>query len=249
MPTADDAAHPGRERGSRPLTANGHHPADATTPAPGEEAPTIVALGRALQRALRRIDTVDKNVLQLAADVAALGGRLAPPADPDVAEVPGVPAVRSWLLTTDAERAAADLADLAEWMGRVYVRYTRAQLSSCWLWHPEVIEELWWLRCAHADAYHPENGSWLRVGDWHDRQRTGVERRVNALVGGCSLSRHVDSNGRPAEVTEPTPPPLAGHHAAVAAHWAATRTAGPTPAPAVVAEAEQAEFAQHGGYR
>ncbi len=29
-------------------------------------------------------------------------------------------------------------------------------LSSCWLWHPEVIEELWWLRVAHADAYDPE---------------------------------------------------------------------------------------------
>jgi hypothetical protein len=244
MPTADDDAR-------RTATANGHHPAGGTSTAPGEEDPTIVALGRAVQRALHHIDTVDKNVLQLAADVAALGGRLAPPAEPDSADQPAeaLPVVRSWLLTTDAERAAADLADLAEWMSRVYVRYTRAQLSSCWLWHPEVIEELWWLRCAHADAYHPENGSWLRVGDWHDRQRTGVERRVNALLGGCSLSRHVDRNGRPAEVTEPTPPPLAGHHAAVAAHWAATRTAGPTPAPEEVAEAEQAELAQHGGYR
>lgn len=238
MPTADDDAR-------RPAAANGHHPAGGTAPAPGEEDPTTVALGRAVQRALHRIDTVDKNVLQLAADVAALGGRLAQ----SVESAETQPAVRSWLLTTDTERAVADLADLADWMGRVYVRYTRAQLSSCWLWHPEVIEELWWLRCAHADAYDPENGSWLRVGDWHDRQRTGVERRVNALLGGCSLSRHVDRNGRPAEVTEPAAPPLAGHHAAVAAHWATTRTAGPTPAPAVVAEAEQAEFAQHGGYR
>lgn len=240
MPTADDDAR-------RPATANGHHPAGGTAPAPGEEDPTTVALGRAVQRALHRIDTVDKNVLQLAADVAALGGRLARSAEPDEpAETQ--PAVRSWLLTTDTERAVADLADLAEWMGRVYVRYTRAQLSSCWLWHPDVIEELWWLRCAHADAYHPENGSWLRVGDWHDRQRTGVERRINALLGGCSLSRHVDRNGRPAEVAEPAVPPLVGHHTAVAAHWAATRTAGPSPAPAVVAEAEQAEFAPHGGY-
>lgn len=238
MPTADDDTR-------RPASANGHHPAGGTSPAPGGEDPTIVALGRAVQRALNRIDTVDKNVLQLAADVAALGGRLAPTDEPTEAQ----PAVRSWLLMTDAERAAADLADLAEWMGRVYVRYTRAQLSSCWLWHPEVIEELWWLRCAHADAYHPEDGSWLRVGDWHDRQRTGVERRVNVLLAGCSLSRHVDRNGRPAEVTEPTPPPLAGHHADVAAHWVATRTAGPTPSADVVTEAEQTEFAQHGGYR
>ncbi|WP_300010573.1 hypothetical protein [Pseudonocardia sp.] len=240
MPTPDD---------DRPVgaTANGHHPTGGTAPAPGGEDPTIVALGRALQRALRRIDTVDRNVLQLAADVAALAGRLAPPGGADGPGDEPAP-VRSWLLTNDADQAAADLSDLTEWMGRVYVRYTRAQLSSCWLWHPEVIEELWWLRCAHADAFHPDSGSWLRVGDWHDRQRTGVERRVNALLGGCSLSRHVDRNGRPAEVTEPTPPPLVGHYAAVAAHWAATRTAGPTPSPAVVTEAEQAEFAQHGGY-
>ncbi|MCW2900394.1 MAG: hypothetical protein JWO67_2659 [Streptosporangiaceae bacterium] len=233
-----------------PSTPNGHHPAGDPVPAPGATDPAVVALSSAVQRALRRIDAVDKNVVQLAAEVAGLGGRLTP-GEPAVSEEheDGPPVVRSWLLAAEDERAAADLADLVEWMGRVYVRYTRAQLSSCWLWHPEVIEELWWLRCAHADAFHPESGSWMRVGDWHDRQRTGVERRVNALLGRCSLSRHVDSNGRPAEVTEPAPPPLAGHFAAVAAHWAATRTAGPTPAPGLIAEAEGAEFAQHRGHR
>lgn len=241
---------------------NGHHPsaerAAATPPgaaaAAGEPDPTIVALGRSIQRALRRIDTVDKNLLQLAADVTALRTRLTPPppdgpdgADdgPDEDALP----VRSWLGATDPEQAVKDLADLVAWVGNVYVRYTRAQLASCWLWHPEVIEELWWLRCAHADAYHPENGSWMRVGDWHDRQRTGVERRVNALLGKCSLSRHTDRNGRPADVGEPAPPPLTGHHAAVAAHWTTTRTAGPAPTEALLAEADQSEHAQHRSHR
>ncbi|GAA3247680.1 hypothetical protein GCM10017691_57170 [Pseudonocardia petroleophila] len=213
--------------------------------------PTVAALGRSLARALRRIDTMDTNLLQLASDVAALRTALAPPpapaADPDLPT--GPPPVRSWLLATDVEQAVRDVADLVDWVGHVYVRYTRAQLSSCWLWHPEVLEELWWLRRAHADAYSPEGGSWMRVGDWHDRQRPGVERRVNGLLGKCSLSRHADRNGRRADVVEPVPPPLAGHQAAVAACWVATRTAGPAPTEQVLAEAERAEYTQHRGSR
>lgn len=208
---------------------------------PDEQDPTVVALGRSLARALRRIDAVDANLVQLANDVAALrGGDVTPSVESD-----GPPPVRSWLLATDAEQAVKDLGDLVDWVRRVYVRYARAQLSSCWLWHPEVIEELWWLRWAHADAYDPEQGSWLKAGDWHDRQRPGVERRVNGLLGKCSLSRHADRNGRPADVTEPGPPPLAEHHAVVAAHWVATRAAGPEPTDAVLVEAEQSEYAQH----
>lgn len=226
---------------SRPAgdPTNSHHPSTTTTP---ETESTVVALGRAVARALRRLDTVDANVLQLAADVTALGTRLTPSQEPtdDRPGDDGPPAVRSWLLATDTEQAVTDVADLVDWVGRVYVRFTRAQLSSCWLWHPEVIEELWWLRGAHADAFHPEDGSWMRVGDWHDRQRPGVERRVNALLGKCSLSRHVDRNGRAADVGEPAPPALVGHHAAVVAHWVATRTAGPVPTETVLAEAEQA---------
>jgi hypothetical protein len=211
-----------------------------------QDDPALVALGRAVQRALRRIDAVDKNVLQLAADVTALGGRLA---SADDEQDGGVPAVRSWLLADDSDQAAADLADLVEWVARVYLRFSRAQLSSCWLWHPEVVEELWWLRCAHADAYDPENGSWLRVGDWHDRQRTGVERRVNALLGKCSLSRHTERNGRPADITEPARPPMADHHAAIATTWTTTQTAGPTPSTELLDEADRAENERHRNQR
>jgi hypothetical protein len=232
-----------------------HDPARPVPPSPRETGnqpdPTVVALGRSLSRALRRIDTVDANLLQLATDVATLRTALSAQPDPDDDgdEAGGPPAVRSWLLAANAEQAVEDLGDLVDWVHRVYLRYARAQLSSCWLWHPEVIEELWWLRWAHAEAYGPEGGSWMRVGDWHDRQRPGVERRVNGLLGTCALSRHADRNGRPADVTEPGAPPLAEHHAAIAAHWVATRTAGPEPTDAVLAEAEQAEYAQHQGRR
>jgi hypothetical protein len=219
---------------------------ESPTPQPDS---TVAALGRSLSRALRRIDTVDANLLQLASDISVLRAVLGSAGPAETRDAGGPSAVRSWLLTTDGEQAVKDAADLVDWVGRVYVRYTRAQLSSCWLWHPEVIEELWWLRWAHADAYHPENGSWIRVGDWHDRQRPGVERRVNGLLGKCSLSRHADRNGRHADVVEPVPPPLAAHHAAVAAHWVAMRTAGPVPTEDVLTEAEQAEYTQHRGSR
>lgn len=230
QPRNNDAAQPGGRGDARPD-------------------PAVVALGRAVQRALRRIDTVDKNVLQLAADITALAAHLTEhPHDPDDNAADGVPAVRSWLLA-DAPQfdARADLAQLIWWVGRVYLRYSRSMLSSCWLWHPEVIEELCWLRGAHADAYHPEDGSWLRVGDWHDRQRPGVERRVNTLLGKCDLSRHAARNGRPADVTEPAPAPLAQHADAIAAAWTThPRTAGPAPNDA---QLDQADRHQHDQYR
>ena len=90
-------------------------------------------------------------------------------------------------------------------MDAVYLRYRDADCPSCWLWHPEVVEELWWLRQAHADAYHPETGSWLRVGDWHDRQRPGVVRRLVRAVGSCELALHL---------TDPTAPRAGSRHGA-----------------------------------
>lgn len=215
----------------------------------GQADPAIVALSRDLQRALRRLDTVDANVLQLAADVTALATRLA---DDDPDDTPeGAPAVRSWLLADHPHfNAHNDLAQLIWWIDRVYLRYTNSRLAPCWLWHPEVIEELTWLRGAHADAYHPQDGSWLRVGDWHDRQRPGVERRIHALLGSCGLTRHTTYNGRPADVTEPAPPPLARHADAIADAWTGhPRTAGPTPTDEQLADAETAHQQQYRTHR
>lgn len=204
--------------------------------------PAVVALGRALERAVRRVDALDAGLRTLADDVRAAATASTSPAT--AAEDAG-PAVRSWLEGTDSDQATADLADLVDWIDRVFLRYTRAALSSCWLWHPEAIEELWWLRCAHAEAYHPQNGSWLRVGDWHDRQRPGVQNRLNALLGKCGLSRHVDRNGHRATVTEPLPAALGVHHAAVASAWTSFRSAGPIPTSGQLSEADQYETARH----
>jgi len=192
----------------------------------------VIGLGRALERTIRKVDALDSAVRALAADVRAVVS--APPAPAD-AEPGGL---RSWLLAADADLGHAALADLVTWLDRVYLRFDRSVLASCWLWHPAIVEELWWLRCAHADAYDPQTGSWLRVGDWHDRLRPGVVGRVNGVLNKCALSRHADRNGRPTEVLPPLPPPLARHHVAIADAWTTTQTV-PTPTPDHIAEADQ----------
>jgi hypothetical protein len=205
----------------------------------------VLALARAVERAVRRVDALDAVTGQLAADVSTLAHAL----DTGPAGAPGAGAedrgVRSWLLAEGPDQAIADLADLARWMDAVYLRYRDAAVPSCWLWHPEVVEELWWLRCAHADAYHPERGSWLRVGDWHDRQRPGVVRRVTRAVGGCELALHLTDRTHPgrltgasSHVTPPAPAPLTSAVAQVAAAWAADRAA-PEPDVAQLGEADR----------
>ena len=164
---------------------------------------------------------------------------------------PQPPALRSWLLADDPELAAEALADLTAWVWRVYLWYPDTWLASCWMWHPEVVEELWCLRLAHADAFDPDTGTVLRMADWHDRQRPGVTRRVRAVLGKCELSRHVDRNGRGIDVRPPDPPALARHAAAVATVWAAgagldaVRATGPEPTPEQLAEAETHQNAHY----
>lgn len=185
----------------------------------GPEEP-VVGLARTVERHGRRIGELDRLLRQLAGELAEVAAQLVPDAEAQ-------PAVRSWLLADHPERAVADLADLVEWTRRVYLRFPDAVLPACWLWHPEVIEELWWLRCAHAEAYHPREGTWGRVGDWHERQRPGVARRIRAAAGTCELSLHTRGgpHARPA-----TTAPLAEHAAPLALAWT-TDPLAPRPEP------------------
>ena len=190
--------------------------------------PRLRALVRSLDRTVRRIDGVEKLVLQLAADLATLAQFVrAGAAQPDD-ESGAAPAVRTWLLAEETDQAAADLADLCAWVGRVYMRYPRTDLPTCWLWHPHAVEELWWLRGAHTDAYHPENGSWLRVGDWHDRQLPGVVRRLADAIGSCELALHLPGQ-RAAGI--PRPVPFSDLATAVAQTWTGSDGRQPGPAP------------------
>lgn len=188
-----------------------------TAPAGGaaKPDPAVVAIGRTLERTVRKVDQLDNGLRTLADTVASLGSGAAAKTDA------GLP---SWLLTDDPDAAAEAALDLTVWLQEVYLHYPDSALSACWLWHPAVVEELWWLRCAHADAYGAESGSWLRVGDWHDRQRPGVVRRVRAVLAKCDLSRHAPRRGQPAEVAVMRlPPPLASAAVAIAVAWTTDR--------------------------
>jgi len=204
--------------------------------------PRVPALGQAVERVARRVDNVELLVRQLAADVAGLARVLEPPPEDGEDDDTGAGAVRSWLLCEDAAQARADLADLMTWLAAVYLRYHGVALPSCWAWHPAVIEELWWLRQAHRAAFEGEGASWRDAGDWHDRQRPGVVKRIGAAIGGCDLARHA-VNGDRRGAAQPVVP-LAGAADQIATAWTEHRTA-PEPTPEQTHEANQHDQEQH----
>ncbi|MGH3976544.1 MAG: hypothetical protein ACRDS9_24980, partial [Pseudonocardiaceae bacterium] len=168
-----------------------------------------------------------------ATDVATLAARSAPDGDE---------AVRSWLLTTDPDLAETDLADLVEWLARVYLRYPDAVLPSCWLWHPALVEELRWLRCAHREAYHGKHGTWAKVGDWHDRQRPGVVRRLNTAYGPCELREHAEGGAQ----RRPAPQaPLTDAVGLTARAWTSIPDQPLIPSELQIKRAEQYDDARH----
>ncbi|GAA1858165.1 hypothetical protein GCM10009836_42930 [Pseudonocardia ailaonensis] len=202
--------------------------------------PTVVGLARSLERTLRRVGELEELVRRLATDVATLA-RANPPAGAPVGEAgdggrhPG-----GWLGVADHEVSAAGIADLIEWVEGVYLRFPDAELPSCWLWHPAVVEELWWLRGAHGAAFDDSAGSWQRIGDWHDRFRPGVVKRLRAAVGDCELALHragTDLHDGPIA-------PLADAASEIARSWTTSR-ALPDPTEPQLNDAEQYDRAQH----
>jgi hypothetical protein len=209
--------------------------------------PRVVALARELERTTRRVGELDQLVRGLADQLASFA---TPPADlpPGAGEAGDPPpAVRAWLQSTDPDTGLVDLTELIDWLDQVYLAYPDAVLPACWLWHPAVVEELWWLRCAHVEAYHPKIGTWLRVGDWHDRQRPNAAGRIRKAVHGCELALHTPGGRRAQPQTRA---PLAGAAGQIAAWTADGRSASPPePSPAQLAEAEAYDNAQHRSLR
>lgn len=127
-----------------------------------------------------------------------------------------------------AEATATDtahqlLAELVDWMQRVYLRYPDAAqgLPDCWLWQPDVIEELLWLQQAWLAAYHDEPAPITAAADWHDRYRPTTVRRITAAAGRSSLENH-----QPRDDDQPIPGapelPLADAVAPMASWWPPT---------------------------
>ena len=205
---------------------------DVDQPGPG-----VAGLAREVEALRRRLDQLQglpHRVEQLAdllarqaETVAAADASPATPASPSWLDLPAEPGRAAE--SSAAARAAEDLlATLAGWVGGVYLRYPDAAqtLPECWLWHPEVVEELLWLHTAWLAAHRPGAAS-TAVGDWHDRQRPGVARRIRDYAGLCSLEQHQPGADRH------TPAPDAPFTEAVPAiaSWWATRRPDPAPAP------------------
>lgn len=179
----------------------------------------------AMRRAMRQVATaaelarLAEVVTELSETTAAITGAAGRGPRPDP--------VPSWLvLPAELADASAVLRDLRLWLGDVYLRYADAArgLPECWLWHPEVVEELVWLMYAWLAAYRDE-ASVRAAGDWHDRLRPGVVRRITHYAGTCSLELHLSGRATGAPAV-----PVADAVDAIAAWWTQGRgQPGPEP--------------------
>lgn len=131
----------------------------------------------------------------------------------------------------------------------MFLRYADAVagLSECWMWHPAVVEELLWLMYTWTAAYRDEDATVARAGDWHDRYRPGVVKRIKATAGNCSLESHQPGGGR--YTGEPLVP-LADAMEPLATWWAIQRTdVAPEPSAEQLAVAAAAPRRPGGGRR
>jgi hypothetical protein len=165
-----------------------------------------------------RLDEVAELLAELTDRVRKQAGR------------PRTGAMPSWLVApTDPAVTRTVLDELDVWVRTVFLRYRdgATTLPDCWLWHPDVVEELLWLMHAWLAAYQGDNASVGLVGDWHDRYRPGVIRRVKALCGTCSLEVHQPGW---VETTRQRRRPDAASR--IALWWAESRNQpGPDPSP------------------
>ena len=181
---------------------------------------------QALRRAVGSLAGLPAQV----GDLARVVGDLAEQVTVVVGAV-GVVAPRSWLvLDPDVRVVHQTLAGLTRWLGEVYLRYTDAAVSfpDCWLWHPDVVEELLCLMTSWRAPYCGPEASAQAAGEWHERSRPGMVRRIKTLAGNCSLESHQPRPGQ----TLPGGPvvPLAEALVPIAEWWALRRR-GAAPEP------------------
>ncbi|MEV0066126.1 hypothetical protein [Amycolatopsis sp. NPDC050768] len=156
----------------------------------------------------------------------------------------------SWLdLPGDLDQAQTMLTDLTVWLRAIFLRYpdAAAVLPECWMWHPDIVEELVWLASAWHAAYRDDDATVARAADWHDRYRPGVVRRIKGSAAGCSLENHQD--GRTAHQPAPTVP-MGEALAPIAVWWAEERdNPAPVPTDEQLAAAQAAARQRRGGAR
>ena len=169
-----------------------------------------------------RVDDLTRIAVDLTNAVSALTARRSAAACP------------SWLLLpNDLDAANTTLDALTGWLAAVYLRYPDGvdHLPECWLWHPDVVEELLWLMHAWSAAYQGPQASVALVADWHDRQRPGVVRRTRQSAGSCSVENHQTRAGWSRRPSTGPDVPGAEYLPSIAAWWGARRDeAAPEPA-------------------
>lgn len=185
----------------------------------------VVALARELEQLARQVAELQR----LSDKVEALGNTVTRLVQAATSNEPKKTKVApSWLDDDSGVRGFGQevLSTLADWVEGIYLRYSDARLSDCWLWHADVVEELLWLHAAWLAAY-DSDASATAAGDWHDRLRPGVVRRVREYAGMCSLEAHRPGKERhvPAQTasTLDAIPEIA--------YWWATKRNEPGPVP------------------
>jgi hypothetical protein len=204
----------------------------------------VAGLAREVEAIRRALDdtATAAELDRLAKVVTDLTEMVGPPTSTDQA------AVVSWLSApAEQDKTVVLLGDLVGWLATVYLRYADAArgLPECWLWHPDIVEELLWLYQAWADAYGDE-GSVRAVGDWHDRHRPGVVRRISDYAKVCSLENHLPDRAAAAPAV-----PVVEAAEPIALWWADARNER-APAPTeeqMVEAAAAARRARSGGGR
>jgi hypothetical protein len=195
------------------------------------DARSVAGLARDIEALRQSIDKLQIDKLPgLPARLDELAGLVAQLADAVNATTAG--GVASWLdLPPEVDTAYPVLGELLSWMQVVYLRYpdAAAGLPDCWLWHPDVVEELLWLMQAWLAAYRDDKAAVSLAGDWHDRYRPGVVRRITTSAGRCSLENHQPREGQPLPGGGPVAP-VAGAAEQIATWWASSRT-DPPPEP------------------
>jgi hypothetical protein len=199
---------------------------------PDHLARAIAGLGREVEQQGRRLADLgglEDQVHDLAAVVTSLAERAISSQARPTAPVSWI-AFEEEVFDPAAPMAArSHLAGLADWLDGVFLRYPDGSpsLPDCWLWHPDVVEELTWLREAWVQAYRGPSASAGAAGDWHDRQRPGVARRIKVVAGTCSLENHELG---PARDRSQRRAPLTGCVGRIADWWTRSRRDLP-PAP------------------
>lgn len=225
--------------------AGKHEHGDDERPATAASVAGLAREVEALRDLLEPLEDLDERVIELANTVTDLANALAEQGRRGNSAGPvswlDLPDGADGTQPLDTDDVARLLGELVVWVERIYLRYADATrgFPECWLWHPDVLEELTWLRHAWTCAYRADDAPAALAWDWHDRYRPGTVRRIHQLAGRCSLDNHTRRR-------EPAPTATGvGGLSEIAAWWATARHSAPPPPSAEVVEAaREAEAAR-----